>query len=135
MTVLPQLRPSAVGDGVYQLSSLGAKVTAFEHEGDVMLVDTGARGSYPLVARSRPKDEGRKSPILRNRLYGKVPSYSSRDNKAAFPPAAAVSTESVRSTAKRCRYRGPPALGPVPERPSPPKGCTPTTAPIMERLT
>ncbi len=52
MTVLPQLRPSAVGDGVYQLSSLGAKVTAFEHEGDVMLVDTGARGSYPLVARS-----------------------------------------------------------------------------------
>ena len=33
------------------------------------------------------------------------------------------------------RYSGPPALGPVPERPRPPNGCTPTTAPIMLRLT
>ena len=31
--------------------------------------------------------------------------------------------------------KGPPALGPVPERPWPPKGCTPTTAPTMLRLT
>ena len=52
MSVLPQLRPSAVGDGVYQLSSLGARVTAVEQDGDLMLVDTGARGSFPLVARS-----------------------------------------------------------------------------------
>ena len=28
-----------------------------------------------------------------------------------------------------------PAFGPVPDRPRPPKGCTPTTAPIMLRLT
>ena len=33
------------------------------------------------------------------------------------------------------QVRGPPAFGPVPDRPSPPNGCTPTTAPIMLRLT
>ena len=36
---------------------------------------------------------------------------------------------------KRVRYSGPPAFGPVPERPSPPKGWLPTTAPIWLRLT
>src|SRR5690606_41855678 len=40
-----------------------------------------------------------------------------------------------RVASSRYRYRGPPALGPVPDRPSPPKGCTPTTAPTMLRLT
>ena len=30
---------------------------------------------------------------------------------------------------------GPPAFGPVPDRPSPPNGCEPTTAPIWLRLT
>ena len=52
MGILPQLRPSEVADGVFQLSSFGARVAAIEHDGDLMLVDTGARGSYPLVARS-----------------------------------------------------------------------------------
>ena len=52
MSILPQLRPVEVADGVFQLSSLGARVTALVHEGDVLLLDTGARGSYPLVARS-----------------------------------------------------------------------------------
>ena len=37
---------------MFQLSSIGARVAAIEHDGDVMLVDTGARGSYPLVAKS-----------------------------------------------------------------------------------
>ena len=35
----------------------------------------------------------------------------------------------------RWMVSGPPALGPVPESPSPPKGCTPTAAPIMFRFT
>lgn len=52
MSILPRLKPEQVGDGVFQLSSLGARVAAIEHNGDVMLVDTGARGSYPLVAKS-----------------------------------------------------------------------------------
>ncbi|MDA0797466.1 MAG: MBL fold metallo-hydrolase [Chloroflexi bacterium] len=52
MSVLPRLKPAEVGDGVFQLSSLGARVAAIEHDGDVMLVDTGARGSFPLVAKS-----------------------------------------------------------------------------------
>src|SRR5262249_19199007 len=37
--------------------------------------------------------------------------------------------------AERARVWGDPAFGPVPERPSPPKGWTPTTAPIWLRLT
>jgi glyoxylase-like metal-dependent hydrolase (beta-lactamase superfamily II) len=49
MSVLPQINPSAIQDGVFQLSSLGAKVIAIEHSGDLLLVDTGARGSFPLV--------------------------------------------------------------------------------------
>ena len=52
MSILPQMKPSEVSDGVFQLSSFGAKVTAIEHAGDLLLVDAGARGSYPLVARS-----------------------------------------------------------------------------------
>ena len=60
---------------------------------------------------------------------------SSSDSRVALPPAAVVSTDSVRSVAKRCRYRGPPALGPVPLSRSPPKGWAPTTAPIIVRLT
>ncbi len=42
---------------------------------------------------------------------------------------------SGRCASRRSRYSGPPALGPVPDRPSPPNGCTPTTAPTMLRLT
>jgi hypothetical protein len=34
----------------------------------------------------------------------------------ALPPAAVVSVETVRAVAKRCRYGGPLALGPLPER-------------------
>ena len=40
-----------------------------------------------------------------------------------------------RCASKRSRYNGPPAFGPVPDKPSPPKGCTPTTAPTTLRLT
>ena len=60
---------------------------------------------------------------------------SPSERRLAFPPAAVVSIETVRSVAKRCRYRGPPAFGPVPLRRSPPNGCAPTTAPIVLRLT
>src|SRR5215204_2817407 len=60
---------------------------------------------------------------------------SASERRLAFPPAAVVSIETIRSVAKRCRYRGPPAFGPVPLRRSPPNGCAPTTAPIVLRLT
>ena len=49
-------------------------------------------------------------------------SSSASDNRLALPPMATVLTLNVRSTANRCRYRGPPAFGPVPDRPSPPNG-------------
>ena len=55
-------------------------------------------------------------------------------NRSTSPPVAAVLMVNTRSVANRCRYSGPPALGPVPDSPLPPKGCTPTTAPIMLRL-
>src|SRR3569832_1838000 len=58
---------------------------------------------------------------------------SCKDNSEVLPPTAAILTDSVRSTEKRSRYSGPPALGPVPERPSPPKGCTPAGAPGAAR--
>ena len=53
----------------------------------------------------------------------------------ALPPAAVVLTVTVFSVAKRGRWCGPPALGPVPDNFCPPNGCTPTTAPIWLRLT
>jgi glyoxylase-like metal-dependent hydrolase (beta-lactamase superfamily II) len=49
------MQPSAIHDGVFQLSSFGAKVIAVEHGGDLLLVDTGARGSYPLISWSLDK--------------------------------------------------------------------------------
>src|SRR5690606_6141291 len=55
-------------------------------------------------------------------------------SRLAFPPMAAVFMVLVRSVTKRNRSCGPQALGPVPDRPIPPKGCTPTTAPIILRL-
>src|SRR5262249_36097462 len=60
---------------------------------------------------------------------------ASSPSRAAWPPAAAVSTDTTRSAAKRNRVSGPPAFGPVPDSPRPPNGCTSTTAPIWLRLT
>ena len=55
---------------------------------------------------------------------------------AASPRAKDCSMASVgRVDSRRYRYSGPPAFGPVPDRPSPPNGWTPTTAPTMLRLT
>ena len=62
-------------------------------------------------------------------------SSSPNRSKVTLPPVAAVLIDKTRSLAKRLRYNGPPALGPVPDKPCPPKGCTPTTAPIMLRFT
>src|SRR5690606_31897229 len=61
--------------------------------------------------------------------------YSPNVSRLALPPAAVVLMVMVFSVAKRGREWGPPALGPVPERFWPPKGWTPTTAPIWLRLT
>ena len=58
-----------------------------------------------------------------------------RFSSAGSPPWAVMLTLIARSTAKRSRAWGPPALGPVPDRPSPPNGWTPTTAPVIERFT
>jgi hypothetical protein len=52
---------------------------------------------------------------------------------AGWRPAAAW--HPCRPASSRYRYSGPPAFGPVPDRPSPPNGCTPTTAPTMLRFT
>ena len=78
MSVMPQLKPYAVGDGVYQLSSLGARVMAVEHEGDLMLVDTGARGRRRqshtgLAARMHPDsnriDRNTKRPLVQHKSH------------------------------------------------------------------
>ena len=50
-------------------------------------------------------------------------------------PRARATTLLGPRESRRYMYNGPPALGPVPDKPSPPKGCTPTTAPTMLRLT
>ncbi len=63
------------------------------------------------------------------------PHPSSEASRAALPPAAAVLIDTTRSSANRYSVIGPPAFGPVPDRPRPPNGCTPTTAPIWLRLT
>src|SRR3546814_18351407 len=51
------------------------------------------------------------------------------DSRSALPPAAVVSAERVRSVAQRCRSRGLPPFGRVPDRRSPPKGLTAPYAP------
>ena len=43
-------------------------------------------------------------------------------NNPGSPPCAAMLSVMTFSAAKRIRLLGPPALGPVPDRPSPPKG-------------
>ena len=63
---------------------------------------------------------------------------ASRAARASGPmrPAAVEPIRRGRGSArKRDRYSGPPAFGPVPDRPSPPNGWLPTTAPIWSRLT
>jgi hypothetical protein len=67
--------------------------------------------------------------------HGPFPYPSSEASNAALPPAAAVLMDTTRSSANRYSVIGPPAFGPEPERPRPPNGCTPTTAPIWLRLT
>src|SRR5690606_21424471 len=52
-----------------------------------------------------------------------------RFSRAGSPPWAAMLLLIAFSAAYRIRLLGPPALGPVPDRPSPPNGWTPTTAP------
>ena len=50
--------------------------------------------------------------------------------------ASAPEWQAVRAVRERRFVRfGPPAFGPVPDMPSPPKGWVPTTAPIWLRLT
>src|SRR3954466_10626930 len=66
---------------------------------------------------------------------GRYTPPASRASSEAFPPAAVVLTLTVSSVAKRSNVTGPPAFGPVPDSPCPPKGCTPTTAPTWLRLT
>ena len=62
--------------------------------------------------------------------------YPSSDaSSAALPPAAEASTDTTRSSANRNSVIGPPAFGPVPDKPRPPNGCTPTPAPIWLRFT
>ena len=58
-----------------------------------------------------------------------------RRRLAAAERSAGSAASSGRCASRRSRYSGPPAFGPVPDSPSPPKGCTPTTAPTMLRLT
>ena len=47
---------------------------------------------------------------------------------------APTATSGTTPRTNRVRYSGPPALGPVPDKPRPPNGCTPTTAPMVLRL-
>ena len=44
-------KPVASGPGLHQLRALGAKVTALVDSDTIVLVDAGARGSLPLIAR------------------------------------------------------------------------------------
>ena len=44
------VRPTVIAPGVYQVPALGAKVTVIRSQDGAVLVDTGARGSWPLVA-------------------------------------------------------------------------------------
>src|SRR5262249_29576791 len=87
----------------------------------------------------RPPDtETRTSRVARaaqQRPYLCLTADSSPASSEALPPAAAVLMVTTCSVAKRLRQLGPPAFDPVPESPTPPNGCVPTTAPIMLRLT
>ena len=67
-----------------------------------------------------------RTPELRDRLLAAALDLLAESGAAGL---------TARSLAKRVRACGPPALGPVPDRPSPPNGCTPTTAPMIERFT
>src|SRR4029078_8422358 len=78
-------------------------------------MDPGALGSMP-----RGQDHVSSEPAAR---------------RVALPPEAVRAVERTRSMAKASRNGGQPPFGPVPERLCPPKGCTPTTAPIWLRFT
>src|SRR5690606_6273468 len=58
----------------------------------------------------------------------------STDTAIPAESRASAKAEAGRRDKSRKAYSGPPALGPVPDSPSPPKGWTPTTAPTMLRL-
>jgi glyoxylase-like metal-dependent hydrolase (beta-lactamase superfamily II) len=90
MSVLPQVRPSAIHEGVFQLSSFGAKVIAVEHGGDLLLVDTGTRGSYPLLSWSLDK-----LGFSASRVRSVVLTHSHRDHAGALSSLIAHTDASV----------------------------------------
>ena len=98
-----------------------------------------AIGAFPLGGYVKMLDE-REAPVPAQERHLAFNTQPLRVRAAivAAGPLAATAARAAPGGARRSsrsRYSGPPAFGPVPDSPSPPKGCTPTTAPTILRLT